>query len=527
MTGDQFDAQGEAHEALSTAVTSYGARVLSDPRILGNLVTDLLPDSPRERSLLVTAAEAGVAGELQQHVDQQHLGVETAVAMVARKLTDSRSIDLSASTWVTTEYAQALGYPAAHSAAPPAAQLGSDDDEVRSETLRRPRHSASSPPSQSPGVAPFPEPVPSPQPPPTVWSPASNAGGSSPTPWTPQGSNPQQPLQSPGAAPFPQPQAPAAGQAPAYQPTSTYQPSSPTQPPAGPQQPTTPGFPGAGGYQPPSNPYQASSSPQAAFQSPAAPQQPNPYQPGGPGGMTGPAWGGGGQPPGKSRKGLLFGGIGGGVVLIGVILAVVLSSSSTHSSSSSTTTPPATHAASSSAPAPTASASASASPTLPAGITQLTDMLPADIADADTECTPFTDLPFKTYGLVSALKCNDPGLPNGVVYGFQTDNASDYESTWKSFNSWWGIDTSSSTVDTTCPPTGTHKQGIIGWHSNTYPEREGQVLECQEVQVSGNSSQLQPTYVWSYPTEYTFIDAQAGAGGSYTALDKWWSDEAQ
>ena len=64
MSGDSFDANGEAHEALSTAVGSYGARVLGDPRILGNLVTDLLPDMPRERSLLVTAAEAGVAAEL-------------------------------------------------------------------------------------------------------------------------------------------------------------------------------------------------------------------------------------------------------------------------------------------------------------------------------------------------------------------------------------------------------------------------------------------------------------------------------
>jgi hypothetical protein len=45
---------GEAHEALGTAVASYGQRVLSDPHALGNLVADLLPDLPRERSLLVT-----------------------------------------------------------------------------------------------------------------------------------------------------------------------------------------------------------------------------------------------------------------------------------------------------------------------------------------------------------------------------------------------------------------------------------------------------------------------------------------
>jgi len=35
----QLDTQGEAHEALGTAVASYGQRVLSDPHTLGNLVT--------------------------------------------------------------------------------------------------------------------------------------------------------------------------------------------------------------------------------------------------------------------------------------------------------------------------------------------------------------------------------------------------------------------------------------------------------------------------------------------------------
>ena len=55
----QLDAQGEARDALGTAVSSYGQRVLSDPHILGNLVTDLLPDLPRARSLLVTGPRPG------------------------------------------------------------------------------------------------------------------------------------------------------------------------------------------------------------------------------------------------------------------------------------------------------------------------------------------------------------------------------------------------------------------------------------------------------------------------------------
>ena len=106
----QLDAQGEAHEALGTAVASYGQRVLSDPHTLGNLVADLLPDLPRERSLLVTAAEAGVAAEMRQHVEEQHIDPDTAAQLVARSLSERRAIDPAASMWVASEYAQALGY---------------------------------------------------------------------------------------------------------------------------------------------------------------------------------------------------------------------------------------------------------------------------------------------------------------------------------------------------------------------------------------------------------------------------------
>jgi hypothetical protein len=106
----QLDTQGEAHEALGTAVASYGQRVLSDPHTLGNLVADLLPDLPRERSLLVTGAEAGIAGEMRQHVEEQHIDPDTAVQLVARALSERRAIDPAAGIWVASEYALALGY---------------------------------------------------------------------------------------------------------------------------------------------------------------------------------------------------------------------------------------------------------------------------------------------------------------------------------------------------------------------------------------------------------------------------------
>lgn len=119
MSQQQQDAQGEAHDALGTAVSSYGRRVLGDPHMLGNLVTDLLPDLPRERSLLVTGAEAGIAAQMTQHVEEQHIDPDTAVQLAARSLSERRSIEPAASMWVASEYAQALGYQVRPSVPPP------------------------------------------------------------------------------------------------------------------------------------------------------------------------------------------------------------------------------------------------------------------------------------------------------------------------------------------------------------------------------------------------------------------------
>ena len=89
---EQLDTHSEAREALSSAVADFGQRVLSDPRMLRSRMSDLLPDMPKERELLVTAAEADVAGELTRHVQEQRLDPDTAVQLVAGALTDRRSI---------------------------------------------------------------------------------------------------------------------------------------------------------------------------------------------------------------------------------------------------------------------------------------------------------------------------------------------------------------------------------------------------------------------------------------------------
>jgi hypothetical protein len=119
MTESQLDSSGEARDALSSVVADFGPRVLSDPRMLSSRMSDLLPDMPKERQLLVTAAEADVAGDLTRHVQEQHLDANTAVQLVAGSLTDRKSIDPASSMWVATEYAKALGYPVQPAAMPP------------------------------------------------------------------------------------------------------------------------------------------------------------------------------------------------------------------------------------------------------------------------------------------------------------------------------------------------------------------------------------------------------------------------
>ena len=158
----QLDTQGEAHEALGTAVASYGQRVLSDPHTLGNLVADLLPDLPRERSLLVTGAEAGIAGAMRQHVEEQHIDPDTAVQLVATALSERRAIDPAAGLWVATEYARALGYQVRPStaAAPPGPAPQRPPGQFWSPALPP----QSWPPAGQPPGPSWPQPQPQPQP---------------------------------------------------------------------------------------------------------------------------------------------------------------------------------------------------------------------------------------------------------------------------------------------------------------------------------------------------------------------------
>jgi hypothetical protein len=421
----QLDAQGEAHEALGTAVASYGQRVLSDPHTLGNFVADLLPDLPRERSLLVTGAEVDIAAEMRQHVEEQRIDPDTAVQLVARALSERRAIDPAASMWVASEYAKALGYQVRpYTAAVPPGLLSPVAPSAM--TAASPR-AAEAPTVQVPVQS--------------SWPPAGQAPPSPPSQsWPPAGPAPQRP---PGQFWQPLPQQPwaAAGSAPQSWPPAGPPPQS--WPPAGP--------PG---------------------QSWPAPQPPS----GGPKN----SWSG-------RKRGLVAGVTA--VALIGGYLIAATAAHTfpfTESRPAAASSPahsvrPTAKPTQPATPTPTGR-------TLAAGVAPLIQLLPGDIDDPATQCQPDPPpYGFDMPGRVEALLCTDPGLPKGSqVYAYQLDNHADYEATWQSFNKVIGF--SSANAGPNCPPA-KGGQGTAPMRAKWFPPHPGQLLECVTVRDNNGPPQ--------------------------------------
>ena len=124
-------------------------------------------------------------------------------------------------------------------------------------------------------------------------------------------------------------------------------------------------------------------------------------------------------------------------------------------------------------------------------------------------------------GLVRALVCSAPGLPNGEVYAFQLNSSDNFQLSWANFNSWWGFDASQ--AGRSCPPAGGHRQGVYSFASSAFPPRAGQVLECQAVSRSSGGGSSTPAYAWALPSEDAFFVAQGADGSSFTALNSWWT----
>jgi TIR domain/WD domain, G-beta repeat len=175
---------------------------------------------------------------------------------------------------------------------------------------------------------------------------------------------------------------------------------------------------------------------------------------------------------------------------------------------------------------PTTSASQTlASPTQSPGpgVTPLIRLLPQDIDDPVVQCRaahgPYQwDMP----GLVTALSCRAPGLPDGSVFGYQTASSAGFEAAWRNFNTWWGF--SRSTAQARCPPAG-GRHGIVGFRSESFPPRPGQVLECTTV-TGPNGAGTAPAYAWALPSQNAFFIAVGADGSSFSELDSWWKTNA-
>ena len=110
VVSPQWDESDEAQNALRAIVSNpvYGVAALSSSQMMANLLKDLLPDAPREVSILVAAAEAGVAGNLRDRVSQG-MDVGTASAVVAGSFAASTPFKPEACSWAVSEIAGALG----------------------------------------------------------------------------------------------------------------------------------------------------------------------------------------------------------------------------------------------------------------------------------------------------------------------------------------------------------------------------------------------------------------------------------
>jgi hypothetical protein len=100
----------EARAALNAIVTDpeHGVAALSSPRTMSNLLKDLLPDAPREKNLLVAAAEARLADTLREYVSQG-MDSSTAIRLTASSFSARTPLTPDACSWVTGEIAVALG----------------------------------------------------------------------------------------------------------------------------------------------------------------------------------------------------------------------------------------------------------------------------------------------------------------------------------------------------------------------------------------------------------------------------------
>ncbi len=487
LTDMSWEHAAEARAALNAIVTDpeHGVPALSSAQTMSNLLKDLLPDAPREKSILVAAAEAGLANSLRQHVDQG-MDSNTAIRLTASSFSSTTPFTPDACTWVTGEIATAMGI--SHGGGQPGggAPSGFDQGQQGMPTQVAPIPRPGYPPGQQPTRG-FGQ---------TPGQGGGYAGGqpTAPGPWQGGGAQaggygqPGQPGQ-PGGGGYGQP-----GQ------------------PGGYGQPGQPGGYGGqpgggwqgGGYAPPGGGQPAGYG-QPGY-GPAAPTGPlGPVIPGGPGG------------PIKrrgSKRGLIIGGGIAAVVVVAVVIAASLSGGGggggTHHKHKTT---PVT--------SPTPSSPAASSPVAlphPPGTDSLQSIMnPVGLSAVGRDCITAKLFGLDKSTLDARTFCSKTTRANIVVWGYQFDSAAHYQAGLAHINHFVGFDKVA--AGSTCPPPSNTAEGKVGWHANKNPKyksKTGQDIECL---IDGNK----PVLIWTMPTQDVFFIGQDNVKGtSIHAILKWW-----
>ena len=492
MTDTSWEHAAEARSALNAIVSDpqHGVAALSSAQTMSNLLKDLLPDAPREKSILVAAAEAGLADTLRQHIGQG-MDPDTAIRLTASSFSSTTPFTPEACTWVAGEIATALGISHSEPVGAGSTPAGFDP-------------AGQAAPTQ---IAPIPGYTPGQQPTQDLGQvPGQGGFGAGAAPTAPgQPGQPWQPGQPGGA--FGQPQPGGFGQ---NQPAGGGWQGQPQQagfgqPAAGFGQPAAAGWqPGApGGYQPAG--YQPGGYQPVGY-------APGGYQPGVPTGPMGPAFPGGpGGPvrPRGRRRGLV---IAGGIIAAGIVVVIVAASLATGSKTNANPTP-------TSAPARSRPANPSPTPTNPPGTEALvTIMNPAAGTPVGTDCTSAKLFGIKASTLAASTFCSrSHKVPNVGVWGYQFVSSADYQAGLATINHYVGFD--KVTPGKGCPPPSGSTTGKVGWHAIHNPKyfkHPGQDIECL-------TDHGKPVLIWTMPTQDVFFIGQDSVNGSaMTTLINWW-----
>jgi hypothetical protein len=110
VTSASWEHNDEVGEALRAIVADpeYGVEALSSSQTMSNLLKDYLPGAPRERGVLVAAAEAGLAQVLADRV-AQGMDIATAESLATSDLAAQAPFTPEACHWAVAEISAALG----------------------------------------------------------------------------------------------------------------------------------------------------------------------------------------------------------------------------------------------------------------------------------------------------------------------------------------------------------------------------------------------------------------------------------